>query len=171
MRAELDNYITNHYYELLAIAKKYTKNDDWADELLHEVILQLYDKKEWKIILDEKNIKYYIIRCIMVNWTYPSSPFYRKIKKPTMEHIDIQEANHITATETDQISHQIMEIIETEYSEIDWFNKLLFEKYMVLGSYRKVSKDTNLSIGAVHNYINQTKNTIKLNTFKKLNNE
>jgi hypothetical protein len=67
-KIEIEQYINNNYYVLLSIAKKYTKNDDWAHELLHEVILQLYDKKELKLQLDDNSIKYYIIRMLMVNW-------------------------------------------------------------------------------------------------------
>ena len=81
MKIEIEQYITNNYYQLLAIAKKYTKNDDWAYELLHEVLLQLYEKKELKLQLDDNSIKYYIIRMLMVNWCYESSPFYKKHKK------------------------------------------------------------------------------------------
>ena len=171
MRKELDSYITRNYYQMLAIAKKYTKNDDWASELLHEVILQLYDKKELNIGLEDKDIKSYIIRCLMVNWCYPSSPFCRKVKRVIINEVELNEALSITDKESETNMHKMLELIEMEYSELNFLNKVLFEKYLLLGSMKKVSLDTNFSLGSVHKYINETKQTIKANTFKKFNNE
>jgi len=170
MRIELDNYITKNYYQLLTISKKYTKNDDWAKELLHTVILQLYDKKEYNIKLDDKSIKSYIIRALMVNWCYPSSPFYRKNKNFGMQDIDIKEALNIIDEESQIEHHKLMEILEMEYSELDFFNKNLFNKYLVLGSLKKVSVDTSIPLRSVSRYINDTKEIVKENTFKKMNN-
>jgi hypothetical protein len=60
MIKEIEVFVTNHYYELLSISKKYTKNDDFASELLHEVLLQLFEKKEIKCKLDNNSIKYFM---------------------------------------------------------------------------------------------------------------
>lgn len=169
MRIELDNYITKNYYQLLTISKKYTKNDDWAKELLHTVILQLYDKKELNISLDDVSIKSYIIRALMVNWCYPSSPFYRKNKHFGMQDINLEEALNIVDEESEMEHHQLMETLEMEYSELDFFNKNLFNKYLVLGSLKKVSSDTAIPLRSVSRYISDTKEIVKQNIFKKLN--
>lgn len=169
MKNEINSYLTRNYYFLLGISKKYTKSDDWAYELLHEVILQLFDRDDIKVKLDDESIKSYIIRAIMVNWCYPNSPFYRKYKRKNIITIDVKEAIHITTEETDYNNHQLLEIIETEWTEIDWFNKIIFEKYMVLGSLKKVSQDTSIPLPSIGRYIKDTKNKIKENTFRKLN--
>ena len=78
MKNELECYIINNYYQLLKIAKKFTKNKDWAQELLHEVLFQLLDKDDINIPLENEEIKYYIIRALTVNWCQPTSPFYKK---------------------------------------------------------------------------------------------
>lgn len=171
MRKELDSYITRNYYELLKIAKKYTKSEDWAQELLHDVISQLYDKKELKIGIEDKDIKSYIIRCLMVNWCYASSPFCRKNKRVIINEVELNEALTIADEESETSTHKMLELIEMEYSELNFLNKVIFEKYLILGSMKKVSQDTNFSLGSVHKYINETKQTIKANTFKKFNNE
>lgn len=168
MKVELDNYITKNYYQLLAISKKYTKNDDWSKELLHTVIVQLYDKKEWNISLDDESIKAYIIRALMVNWCFPSSPFYRKNKSFGMQDIDIKEVLNIVDQESEMKHHQLMETLEMEYSELDFFNKNLFNKYLVLGSLKKVSNDTSIPLRSVSRYITETKEIVKQNIFKKL---
>jgi len=171
MKNKLEQYITNHYYDLLAIAKKYTKNDDWSFELLNDVLFQILSKEKLNIGVEDKDIKSYIIRCLMVNWCYPTSPFYRKIKKPMLNDVELNEALHITNEESETSRHKLLELIEIEYSELNLLNKVIFEKYMLLGSMKKVSSDTNFSLGSIHKYINDTKNTIKQNTFKKFNNE
>jgi hypothetical protein len=109
MKIEVERYITNNYYLLLSISKKYTKDDEWATELLHEVILQLYDKKEMKLQLDDESIKAYIIRCLMVNWCYPSSPFFKKFKNTRYTHVELKEAIHIMNQESEVDSHRFME--------------------------------------------------------------
>lgn len=170
MKIEFETYITNNYKQLLKIAKKYTKNDDWSYELLHEVILQLYEQKSFnnKTKLDDNSIKYYIIRILMVNWCYPTSPFYRKHKRE-MNMVEINEVLHITEEETDIEHHNLMDIIEQEFSEVNWFNKVIFEKYLTLGSLKKVAIDTRIPLTSIARYVRETKTIIKQNTFKKLN--
>lgn len=171
MKIEIEKYITNNYYVLLAISKKYTKNDDWASELLHEVILQLYDKKELKLQLDDNSIKYYIIRMLMVNWCYESSPFYKKHKKNNFTTVELNDAIQVLNQESELDSHKFIEIMEEEFGEVNWFNKIIFEKYMVLGSLKKVSIDTTISIPSIGRYVRETKEQVKHNTFKRYNNE
>ena len=171
MKIEIETYITNHYYELLKICKKYTKNDDWASELLHAIILQLYEQKEIKVKLDQESIKSYIIRVIMVNWCFPNSPFNKKIKNVHINDVDINEVLNITKEETNYQEHKILEIIENEWAEMNWFNKIIFEKYLLLGSLKKVAKDTTIPLRSITRYVSDTKTLIKQNTFKRLNND
>jgi hypothetical protein len=166
MKPEIETFITKNYYELLKIAKKYTKNDDWSSELLHEIIIQLYDQKEYKGNVDDKSLKYYIIRMLMVNWCYETSPFYRKYKRNI--NVDLDEAINIAAKENDTDIHELMDILEVEWAETNWFHKTIFEKYLVMGSLKKVSKDTTIPLMSISRYVNETKTQIKLNTFKKL---
>jgi len=171
MKIEINNYITKNYYFLLSIAKKYTKNDDWSYELLHEVILQLYDKKEIKLQLDDNSIKYYIIKMLMVNWCYPSSPFYKKHKKDNITTVELNDAIQVMNQESEMDSHKFMEIMEEEFGDLNWFNKVIFEKYMVLGSLKKVAVDTSISLPSIGRYVKETRTQVKYNTFKRYNNE
>lgn len=172
MNKTLEKYIEQNYQSLLLVAKKYTKNDDWASELLHEVIIQLYNKKQSNTILEtEKNIKYYIVRCLMVNWCYPSSPFFRKYKMNELNTIELNEVINTVTDECEMDSHKLLDIIEIEWAEMNWFNKIIFEKYLVLGSMKKVSKDTTIPIASIGRYIKDTKNIIKEKTLIRYNNE
>ena len=169
MNQTLNNYINQNYYELQKICKKYTKNDDWANELLHDVLLQLLEKKTFEIT-NENQIKYYIVRIIQINWCQPTSPFNRKIKNIHLNDLEITEALNLYYDDSELDEHQLLNIIENEWSELDWFNKVIFEKYLTLGSLKKVSIDTTIPLRSVHRYITSTKQTIKNNTKKRINN-
>ena len=171
MIKEVEQYIARNYYKLLKIAHKYTDNDDWASELLHEVVLQLYDKKEYNLKLDDESIKSYIIRCLMVNWCYPSSPFYKKYKKDNFTHVEMNDAIQVMKNETEMDEHKFMDIMEQEFQDQSWFHKLLFEKYLTMGSLKKVSIDTKISLPSIGRYIKETRTQVKLSTFKRYNNE
>ncbi len=171
MIKEVEQYIARNYYKLLKIAHKYTDNDDWASELLHEVVLQLYDKKEYNLKLDDESIKSFIIRCLMVNWCYPSSPFYKKYKKDNFTHVEMNDAIQVMKNETEMDEHKFMDIMEQEFQDQSWFHKLLFEKYLTMGSLKKVSIDTKISLPSIGRYIKETRTQVKLSTFKRYNNE
>lgn len=171
MIKKLEEYITRDYYNLLSIAKKYTKNNDWASELLHEVILQLYDKKELSIKDGDSNYKSYIIRCLMVNWCFPSSPFYKKYKKDNLTHVELTEAMELTHQETDMERHKFMDIMEEEFQDQSWFHKQIFELYLLQGSLKKVAINTTISLPSIARYVKETRTEVKLNTFKRYNNE
>lgn len=171
MNKTIEGYITRQYYFLLSVCKKYTKNDDWASELLHEVILQLYDRQIINVKLDDESIKSYIIRAIMVNWCYKTSPFYIKYKKDNITHIELTEAIQMTQNDLDMEQHQFMTILEQEFSDQHWFSKIIFEKYLTLGSYKKVAYDTKIPLTSIGRYIKQTRNEVKEKTLIRFNKE
>lgn len=171
MKPEINNYIAKNYYELLEICNKITKKNTLAGDLLNDVILQLYDRKEIKLNnLEDNSIKYYIIKCLTINWYSKSSPFYRKVRRESALYNELFEVANLIDNEDIFTEHHMMEIVETEFTEINWFHKIIFNKYLTLGSLKKVSVDTRIPLTSIARYVNETKTTIKQNTFKKLNN-
>jgi len=172
MTPEINNYITKNYYELLKICNKITKNDTWAGDLLNDVLLQLYEKKEIKLKkLDDNNIKYYIVKCLTINWHSKTSPFYRKVKKESTLYNELFEVMD-KATDDDIFNtHKLLDIMEMEWTEVNWFNKIIFTKYLTMGSLKKVSIDTTIPLTSIARYVNETKATVKNNTFKRYNDE
>jgi hypothetical protein len=67
--------------------------------------------------------------------------------------------------------HRFMDIMEEEFADVNWFNKLIFEKYLTFGSLKRVSVDTTITLPSIGRYIKETKQQVKLNTFKRFNNE
>jgi hypothetical protein len=170
MKPEINNFITKNYYELLKISNKITKNDTWAGDLLNDVLLQLYEKKEINLKkLDDNSIKYYIVKCLTINWYSKTSPFYRKVRRESTLYNELFEVSNLTDTDDVFKEHHILEIIETEFTEMNWFHKIIFEKWMVLGSLKKVSVDTKIPLTSIARYVRETKHEIRQNTFKKMN--
>ena len=92
MNKKIECYITRNYYELFNIAKKITQNHNLSQDLLHEVILQLYGKET--IILneyDDNQIKYYIVSIMRINWHSNTSPFYYKVRREFKMYSDLSE--------------------------------------------------------------------------------
>jgi hypothetical protein len=171
MKIEIERYIAKNYYELLNICNKITKNDTFAGDLLNDVILQLYDRDNIRLNkLDDNNIKYYIIKCLTINWYSKTSPFYRKVRRESTLYNELFDVANLIDNEDIFKEHHIMEIVETEFTEMNWFHKIIFEKYLTLGSLKKVSVDTRIPLTSVARYVKETRQVIKLNTFRKLNN-
>ena len=169
MIKEIEDYITKNYYELLNICNKITKHDSFAGDLLNNVIVQLYDRNEIKLkSLQENDIKYYIIKCLTINWYSKTSPFYRKVRRESTLYNELFDVPNLIDNDDVFKEHHILEIIETEFTEMNWFHKIIFEKYMVLGSLKKVSTDTRIPLTSVARYVKETRQVIKLNTFRKL---
>ena len=171
MKIEIERYITKNYYELLNICNKITKNDTFAGDLLNDVILQLYDRENIRLNkLDDNSIKYYIIKCLTINWYSKTSPFYRKVRRESTLYNELFDVPNLIDNDDIFKEHHIMEIVETEFTEMNWFHKIIFEKYLTLGSLKKVSVDTRIPLTSVARYVKETRQVIKLNTFRKLNN-
>jgi len=178
MCKEIELYITKYYYDLLKICKKYTNNDifskqngeEWAYELLHEVILQLYNQKEYTGKTDDKSIRYYIVRIIMVNWCYPSSPFYRKFKKQMYLKVDIKSVDIQVEEQMAFETEELYQLLEENYADLDWFKKSILDMYLSLNSSMKaVSRKTNIPIQSISRYIKDIRTEVKANIIEKLN--
>lgn len=170
MIPKIEKFIVNNYDELRKISKTITKNSDWADDLLQDVILQLYQKKNININnINDKSIKYYIVKCLTINWFSETSPFFRKVKRESTLYNELFDSIEITNTSDELDNHKLMDIIEIEWTSVEWFHKVLFEKYLILNSLKKVSLDTTIPITSVSRYINETKRLIKQNTLIKFN--
>ena len=146
-----------------------TKHSDWAEDLLQSVLLQLFEKEEIKLSkLDDNSIKYYIVRCITNNWYSETSPFYRKVRRESSLYSDLKDISDPPVDNNQIEEHIIMETLEEEYGGLGWFQKDLLSRYLILGSYKKVSIQTTIPLNSVHNYVKQAKVELKANVFKKL---
>ena len=170
MIKEINNYITREYNTLLKIANKMTKNDTYAGDLLNDVLLQIYERDNVKLNrLDDNTIKYYIVAIMRINWFSKTSPFYRKIRKESTLYNEITLVGELAEPDDKVDEHQLMDIVEQEWAELDFFRKEIFRRYMIMGSLKKVSKSTTIPLTSIARYVNTAKADIKHNVFKKIN--
>jgi hypothetical protein len=164
MNCKVEEYIKNNYYILLNISKKITKGNELHQELLHEVIVQLYEKKVINLKeYDDDSIRYYITAVLRINWYSRTSPFYYRIRK---ERATYTELTFDMSYETEQESfekQELYDILEKEFTELDWFRKSLMEMYLTLGSLKKVSQKTTIPLSSISRYIKESKEQIKTN--------
>ena len=175
MNPHVNHWIENNYGELQSIVKNITRNDQLGDDLLQEVMVQLYEKDD--IVLqnyDDDSIKFYIIKVIKINWISKTSPFHYKVRKETSNYSELKP-EHTKCVTTEQEEYQtyedLLSAVEVEFSELNWFSKKLFELYLTLGSLKKVSNQTGIPIASTGRYIREIKQEIRTNIEKRKNGE
>ncbi len=165
----IEGYITRNYYRLLQITKRITKGHELSQDLLHEVILQLYSKKEINLHnYDDDTIRYYITSVLRINWMSTTSPFYYKIRKESSRY---QPLTDIFEYEDEQMNWEkeiLLQSLEISYSELDFWRKGMIELYLVLGSVNKVSKHTGIPKSSIIKYVKESREQLKDNTLERL---
>ena len=173
MNKIVEVYITKNYYNLLAIAKRICKtNTDIHQELLHEVILQLYDKDRIKLkSYDDNSIKYYITAVMRINYYSKTSPFYYKIRRErVLMNVDISTCYDLSSEQESFETEELYELLEQNYSELDWFRKSLMDMWLTMNtSMAAVSRKTTIPIQSISRYIKEAREQVKTNVINKLN--
>jgi len=164
MNCKVEEYIKNNYYILLGISKKITKGNELHQELLHEVIIQLYEKKIINLKeYDDDSIRYYITAVLRINWYSRTSPFYYRIRKERATYTELTFDMSYTTEQESFEKQELYDILEKEFTELDWFRKSLMEMYLTLGSLKKVSQKTTIPLSSISRYIKESKEQIKTN--------
>jgi RNA polymerase sigma factor (sigma-70 family) len=173
MNKEIENYIANNYYELYNIAMKMTKQDPLTRDLLHEIILQLFDKEVITLKnYDDNSIKYYIVAVMRINYFSKTSPFHYRIRRERqIMNVDVATCWDLSDEQEQFETEQIYRLLEENYSELDWFKKSLLDMYLSLNrSMKAVSRKTNIPNQSISRYINEIRVKVKTDILKKLNN-
>ncbi len=172
MRKENECFLNRNYYQLLNISNKITKNNQLSQDLLHECILQLYDKDDIKLkSYDDNSIKYYITAIMRINYYSKTSPFYYKIRRErVLMTVDITTCWDMSYEQEEFESEEMYQLLEMNYAELDWFKKSLLDMYLSLNSSMKaVSRKTRIPISSISRYIKEIRTETKNNILKKLN--
>lgn len=127
----LDGYLSRHYDDLLQAAQRIAGRD--GPDLLHEVILQLYQTKNETIagLLQRGQMKYWVLRVMVNNYNSKTSRYHYKWRKDGerrrkfSRHIVEWWDGEGTAAHRDELlSH-----IEERLSELPWFDREVFAIY------------------------------------------
>jgi hypothetical protein len=141
----LNSFVSEHYKWLLKEVKKNIakgKMSEYAEDLLHHVILDLYKMDEGKItqLLDDEKIKWYILSGCGLQLRSSTSPFYRihrRTKMSTRENYsggDDHEFNYSGGT-------GILEQVYTPYEEDELYICMMREIENMHWYYRTLIQD------------------------------
>lgn len=173
MDKQIENYIAKNYYLLYNIALKMTKQDPLSQDLLHESILQLYDKEVIKLTnYNNDSIKYYIVAVMRINYFSKTSPFHYRIRRERqIMNVDVATCWHLSEEQEQFETEEIYKLLEINYAELDWFKKSLLDMYLSLNrSMKAVSRKTNIPNQSISRYINEIRKQVKTDIINKLNN-
>lgn len=172
MIKEIEDYITKNYYVLYNIAQKMTKNDPLTKDLLHECILQLYDKEVITLRnYSDNSIKYYIVAVMRINYFSKTSPFHYRIRRERqIMNVDVATCWDLSYEQEEFETEVIYKLLEENYAELDWFKKSLLDMYLSLNrSMNAVSRKTNIPKTSISRYINEIRKQVKTDIINKLN--
>jgi hypothetical protein len=153
---ELNNkigQIIERYYDWLKREIKQNIAKDgmsgYAEELLHFIIMELYNKSPEKKqkLLDDNKIPFWILTSSGLQLRSSSSPFYNLIRKNRLqarsgdsdfeEHIEIQDIPY---------DSEMYDCFKKGMEQLNWYNrKLLEEKFLNQLSFKAISEKYNIS--------------------------
>ena len=131
----LDRYLARNYSDLLQAAERIAVKD--GPDLLHEVILQLYQTKPETLegLLEREQMKYWVLRVMVNNYNSKTSRYHYKWRKDIerrrkfANHIrDWWDGDGVAAHRDALLSH-----IEKELADLPWFDAEVFAIYFEEG--------------------------------------
>jgi len=172
MIKEIEDYIQKNYYHLYNIGMKMTKQDPLTRDLLHECIIQLYDKEVITLkSYDDNSIKYYIVAVMRINYFSKTSPFHYRIRRERqIMNVDVATCWDLSYEQEEFEQEQIYQLLELNYTELSWFQKSILDLYLSLNrSMKAVSRKTNIPNQSISRYINEIRKQVKTDIINKIN--
>ncbi len=172
----LNTYLKKRYTKLNEISKKLTSNiyPDYED-LLHEVILELYNKNEGLIdgLIQRGELLYYIVRVMMNQYHSSTSPFYTKYKRHNRlnkqfkkDYILNKKVDDLDNWEKLKLMEKRLKWIDDKCKKLNWFDVQIFKIYYLNGfslttmqMATKINRNTlGKSVRIVKNYLINERN-------------
>lgn len=151
------------YNEYLKIVKKITNNDERSQDLLHDVLVQLYQNYKFQNLKDSEK-KWFFIRTVQNQYNSKTSPFYKQYKK----HV-FREISDIEISDEDYIEPKTIEGVteflnsELEKNPSKWYEIGLFKMYMEEKKIESINKKTQIPKYSIRITLNKMKKWIKQN--------
>ena len=160
IKSRLDRWVSDHYEWLdgqirANIAKG--KMREYADDLIQEMMVQLYGMKEEKIeqLLDNGKLKWYVLSGAGMQLRSKTSPFYQRLRKHKMmarenglEGSDKNIFERIDDTE-EMSTECYFSCMKREIENLHWYSKTLLKEYWEQG----------MGLDALNEKYNISKNT------------
>ena len=141
--------------EIKSICKKIGGNlsDDLYQELM--VIILEYPKEKLVEIYNKGYFKFFIVRTLTNQFNSNSSPFNKLYRLKEIEELPTFEYDK----NIDVLYHKVNNILD----KLHWYDRELFKAYIEAGSYRKLSKITDIPFNSISRTINHVKSIIRNN--------
>ena len=169
IKDRLDDWVRREYKWIdREIRANIAKNQmrDYADDLIQEMMIQLYNMKEEKIeqLLDNGKLKWYVLSGAGMQLRSSTSPFYQRIRKHKMYAREFglpgTDANIFERIDdTEELNTECYYIcMQREIENLHWYNKTLLQEYWIQGlhlddlhakykiSKKHLTKDLNTAI-------------------------
>jgi len=169
IKDRLDDWVRREYKWIdREIRANIAKNQmrDYAEDLIQEMMIQLYNMKEEKIeqLLDNGKLKWYVLSGAGMQLRSSTSPFYQRIRKHKMYAREFglpgTDANIFERIDdTEELSTECYYIcMQREIENLHWYNKTLLQEYWIQGlhlddlhakykiSKKHLTKDLNAAI-------------------------
>ena len=169
IKDRLDDWVRREYKWIgREIRNNIAKNQmrDYADDLLQEMMIQLYNMKEEKIeqLLDNGKLKWYVLSGAGMQLRSNTSPFYNRIRKHKMSArengLEGSDKNIFERVDdTEELSTECyFSCMQREIENLHWYNKTLLQEYWIQGmhlddlhakykiSKKHLTKDLNAAI-------------------------
>lgn len=144
---KINNYVSKWYEWLMSEVKRNIAKDgmrDYAEDLVHHIILDLYNLPEHKItqMVDDDKMRWYILRGCALQLKSSNSPFYRLHRREKMQSRENYTHNHSESNTSmgilervdepyDDIIDRLQECFDREMANLHWYQRHLMERYWV----------------------------------------
>jgi len=144
---------TSQDKELKQICRKIGGN--LADDLFQELMLILleYDKEKLLSIYNKGYYKWFLVKTLTNQFNSNSSPFAKKYRPKEIDFVLTSEYDHNIDILIDKIDKQL--------NKLHWYDRELFKAYVESGSYRKLSKQTDIPFNSISRTVNYVKTYIR----------
>jgi hypothetical protein len=107
-----------------------------------------------------------------INYFSKTSPFHYRIRRERqIMNVDVATCWDLSYEQEEFEQEQIYQLLELNYSELDWFKKSLLDLYLSLNrSMKAVSRKTNIPNQSISRYINEIRKQVKTDIINKINN-
>ena len=146
---------TSQDKELRQICRKIGGN--LSDDLFQELMVILLEYNEQKLIdiYNKGYYKWFLVKTLTNQFNSNSSPFNKKYSPKDIDHIITDSYDHSIDIMIDKVNNKL--------NQLHWYDRELFKAYIESGSYRKLSKQTDIPFNSISRTINNVKNYIRNN--------
>lgn len=146
---------TSQDKELRQICRKIGGN--LSDDLFQELMVILLEYNEQKLIdiYNKGYYKWFLVKTLTNQFNSNSSPFNKKYRPKDIDYIITDSYDHSIDIMIDKVNNKL--------NQLHWYDRELFKAYIESGSYRKLSKQTDIPFNSISRTINNVKNYIRNN--------